>query len=105
MICPTKKGNIATKNSLFISIFLILAKFHTKKSPCGYRLVTHLRLDIKKTEVTPKLGLIKRRQQHKGHPGKFATKFQQLGFLAATMELTMGSHNLLKRLSFPYRLV
>jgi hypothetical protein len=67
--------------------------------------VTYLRLDIKKTEVTPKLGLRKRRQQHKGHPGKFATKFHQLVFLAATDESTMGSHNLMKRLSFPYRLV
>jgi hypothetical protein len=58
------------KKILFISIFIILVKFHTEKTPCGDRLVTHLRQDMKKTEVTPKLGLRKRRQQHKGPPWK-----------------------------------
>jgi hypothetical protein len=80
-----KKGEYCNQQKfLFISIFIILVKFHTEKTPCGDRLVTCLRLDIKKTEVTPKLGLRERRQQHKGHPGKFATKFHQLVFLAAT---------------------
>jgi hypothetical protein len=70
--------------------YFILVKFHIEKTHCGDRLVTHLRLDIKKTEVTPKLGLRKRRQQHKGHPGKFATKFHQLVFLAATISRPWG---------------
>jgi hypothetical protein len=40
-----KKGEYCNQQKIiFISIFIILAKFHTEKTPCGDRLVTYPRL-------------------------------------------------------------